>query len=635
MKKIEPKRHPDHIDDASIVREVPAPRHWIRRALTATAGIALAAALWQSYVLYFKPRQDQQKVDAALIAVNTADKRPAYFEALKAKPREQFLLELFDNLQKPSPELNEQVRIAGARAALDLAISEGSNEARLELGKALRDGVFGVGDSAAALEQFEQVKKSIEPGVKAGDALALYLHAVMLLEGLGVPLDQQAANAAMKRGAERLTGWRLKQVAREAAIGQGAFRDKVDPEMASRLASLAMDAGDHSAYIYGTSSCLVRNRLARADARVNEDMPSGFKSAQARLDAERSANKRFAECSRPWLSRASEAGNRSAMATLADALLYDGLLADARKWYEGAGSERDASQSYNYASIQALTAPDAEALRRSVKAMWLASQEDKKAEFPSLGIEDNWQLAQALAGANKTRERANVVVTMLVQGELAGTTTETADRISFLDSLVEPDSGRVLRRESLSALYESPPIREQARLIYQAISGDKTVAEVQSSRVAAVPAKQSTTKNTAVPREATASNPPDPEQQSRSGRLAGSFRAARGGLSTFAVDNAKGDRDAVVRLYVEGRLPAVRSFYVKLGEKFTETAIAPGTYVMRYRFIGSEDTFEAAEQFVLAESDIASGRRYSKVAVTLFRQANGNLSMKKVAPGQF
>ena len=59
---------------------------------------------------------------------------------------------------------------------------------------------------------------------------------------------------------------------------------------------------------------------------------------------------------------------------------------------------------------------------------------------------------------------------------------------------------------------------------------------------------------------------PDAEQQAKTGDLAGAPKATAGGLSTFAVDNSTGERDAVVRLYLGGKKPAARSVYIKLGE---------------------------------------------------------------------
>ena len=121
----------------------------------------------------------------------------------------------------------------------------------------------------------------------------------------------------------------------------------------------------------------------------------------------------------------------------------------------------------------------------------------------------------------------------------------------------------------------------------------------------------------------------------RSGYLPNARRAAGGGLSTFAVDNTNGDRGAEVRLYLGGRKPEVRGFYVKQGDKFTAKSLSPGAYVMRYRFIGSEATFEADKQFVLTEAETERGRRFSNVTVMLSRQRDGNLSTKVVRPEEF
>ena len=91
----------------------------------------------------------------------------------------------------------------------------------------------------------------------------------------------------------------------------------------------------------------------------------------------------------------------------------------------------------------------------------------------------------------------------------------------------------------------------------------------------------------------------------------------------------------MVRLYAGGKMPAARSLYVKRGENSLREAIAPGTYVMRYRFTGSDDTFEADKQVVLTESEMEGGRRFSNVTVRLFTSTDGNLRMKMVPPEQF
>ncbi len=127
----------------------------------------------------------------------------------------------------------------------------------------------------------------------------------------------------------------------------------------------------------------------------------------------------------------------------------------------------------------------------------------------------------------------------------------------------------------------------------------------------------------------------DKELQTYTGYVKGSFKGAQGGLSTFTVDNRQGGADAVARLYLNGSKPAVRSMYVRSGETFKAESLAPGNYVLRYRFIGSEDTFEADRIMSLKQIEGESGTQYSNVTVTLFKQVGGNLNTKKVPVDQF
>ena len=75
--------------------------------------------------------------------------------------------------------------------------------------------------------------------------------------------------------------------------------------------------------------------------------------------------------------------------------------------------------------------------------------------------------------------------------------------------------------------------------------------------------------------------------------------------------------------------------FVKNGETFTAEAVAPGAYRLRYRYIGSEDTFEAEETFTLAETKTETGTRFSRMTVTLYKVANGNMTVKKVDATNF
>lgn len=128
---------------------------------------------------------------------------------------------------------------------------------------------------------------------------------------------------------------------------------------------------------------------------------------------------------------------------------------------------------------------------------------------------------------------------------------------------------------------------------------------------------------------------PDVEKQADTGYLNGSPPPVAAGLSTFTVDNKSGGADAVARIYLNGDKPAIRQIYIKTGEKFTAKNLAPERYVLRYRFIGSEDTFEADKIFTLQEVSTDEGTLFSNVSVTLFTVANGNMKVKRVPNEKF
>jgi hypothetical protein len=86
---------------------------------------------------------------------------------------------------------------------------------------------------------------------------------------------------------------------------------------------------------------------------------------------------------------------------------------------------------------------------------------------------------------------------------------------------------------------------------------------------------------------------------------------------------------------LNGDKPAVRQIYIKTGEKFTANELAPGRYVLRYRFIGSRDTYEADKVFALEEIRDSEGITYSNVSVTLFTVTNGNMKVKRVPDEKF
>jgi len=127
----------------------------------------------------------------------------------------------------------------------------------------------------------------------------------------------------------------------------------------------------------------------------------------------------------------------------------------------------------------------------------------------------------------------------------------------------------------------------------------------------------------------------DAEKQADTGYLKGSPPPVAAGLSTFTVDNKSGRADAIARIYLNGNKPAIRQLYIKIGEKFTAEDLAPGRYVLRYRFSGSSETYEADKLFALEEIHDSQGITYSNVSVTLFTVTNGNMKVKRVSDEKF
>lgn len=582
-----------------------------RRKLTfALAVVTLTSAcIWTAYLWYGKPRLNEHRmnVDLSALAATSEDLRKEVNRAM-ALPREQMLLAAFDSLNAPSKDLDETLRVNGARAALDAAVAEGSDEARLMLGKALRDGTFGTKDSVAALREFDRVRDGNGPGVRAGDPYALYVHALMLSEGLGVNLDLEAAAVAARRAGEGTNGPRLKQIANQALWGSGVFKNGKDPEWAGRMAQRLMAAGDYSAYRIGMSSCAQLHEIV-LDRQKND------------LGLHESLQRRNA-CSKPWIKDAAVGGYKPAMVDYADTLLSDqGNVELAIQWLEAAATERSNADNYQYGVLKALSATDLNTVASSVKIMWAALKEEKSTQNPSIftSFESVLMLVSRMQNALGKAEgysRKNFAIALLAQGELEGSALETI-------KAMQTDMGM----NYLRPLVRSPEIHRTASLVAEAVRANRAFGEVAPAQ----PARKLVPFSGKV-------DPPvqsDPEQQAKTGYLAGTKNSASGGLSTFTVDNASGERDAIVRLYLGGKKPAVRNFYVKFGEKFTAKSLTPGSYAMRYRFVGNDDTFEADKPFLLSETATESGRRFSNVTVTLYKVRDGNMTTKKVPSEDF
>ena len=121
----------------------------------------------------------------------------------------------------------------------------------------------------------------------------------------------------------------------------------------------------------------------------------------------------------------------------------------------------------------------------------------------------------------------------------------------------------------------------------------------------------------------------------KSGYVKGEPIRHNNGLSLFEVDNTGTNRDAIVRIYYDGKKPASRSMLVKAGEKFTAKNLSPGNYKMRYRFSDSKKVFEANNVFAVTEEKTESGTRFSRITVTLYKTKDGNMQTAEVSEEDF
>ena len=436
------------------------------------SAVAALACVWLGYFWYVKPTVAEHRLERALAALTPPSvlglgRTPV--DGLKDLPPQKMYIAAFELLTLPPINPYDQTGLSGARAALDLAINEGSNEARLLLGKAFRDGTFGEKDSAAALRQFEKARLDLEAGVKAGEATALYAYALMLSEGLGIAIDKTAAIAMMIRASDGLEGWRLNDLGMDAARGLGAFKNAENSELANRIARRLMAARDYSAYKIFLSSCYHTSGLAA----LIPDSPTGtLPSLSDALD-------RSLDCSEPLEREAATARYKPAMADYASTLLSRyGKVELASQWYEAAGSGRTDADNYSFGALKATTATDIEELVIATRMMWVARQREKMSESPTSSFHFGRlslltsNLQKALA-PNQGLSGSNYVTALLALAELENNTADT------LQTLQASIGGPYL-----ISLTKSSRIREAAPLVAKAIGANKTYAQIQSGQVA-------------------------------------------------------------------------------------------------------------------------------------------------------
>ena len=269
--------------------QIVSPRtRWLRKNgkwLFPSLLLVLAGAGWSTDYFYLAPARDEQRVAHAL---QLLELNPA-FKSAWAKNVSQ--MSVFDQqfavmtaLYPSGQERGDPAVVKAYESALRVAMRHGIPEAKLKLGRALRDGTLGEPDAAAALKVFEEVAREIDAGVRVGDPVALFVRAQMLSEGLGVEPNAEKARELARRAGPGLEGDRLSKLAGSAAWGLSIFEGNKDIPLAEILASKMIAKKMAGGPLVGATTC---NDLRGSD---------------------------YWSCSRRWYGRGANAGIESAMA---------------------------------------------------------------------------------------------------------------------------------------------------------------------------------------------------------------------------------------------------------------------------------------------------------------------------------
>lgn len=521
-----------HIEDAYVLT---ARNRFFKRYATLLGLLGLAfviAAAWATNHFFIEPQRDAALVSKALHKLESTGTGRAQVQRLMRGNASDRVAKTYLLLTPSESELSDRDYIEQYLAALRMAMRAGVPEAKLSYGEALRDGLTGKRDSAAALKIFDEVESEIEPGIRAGDPVAMHVAALMLKKGLGKQPDPEKAIELTKRAVNRLDGWRLESSGYALSFGfdDGLLKGYRDPDLVEKIAIRLIEQKSESGPEIGSFSCVETDIRKRT------------------------------QCMKGWYERGVKSGIESAIPAYAAYLIETGEpLENVDLWFVRGQAYSDPYHRYRHAVLKAMLATDG---RPDLLARAKSPEIIHKSQIAARAILDGVPLA----------------------------------KIKLSPTVNPPKS--------------LEPVSAESRQVLPTVRSQKMAAIAQ-------PADR------------------DPDQQDKTGYLKDQPRSATGGLSTFTVDNRQGGRDAVARIYLNGQKPAVRSMYVKHGETFKAEAILPGTYVFRYRFIGSEDTFESDKSFQLTQTETETGTRYSNVTVTLFKVKDGNMSTRKVDPNSF
>lgn len=594
-------------DDIEFVEIVDSERRrgkWAgRKVFAAVALSALVAALagWLMWVHLLRPLVDQRTVAVALAKLaSSAPAIRSQITAVEKQPEEPRLLTMAGLFLNPDVGgAVDEGRREAARAAFRLAVRAGSAEAYLERGKAVRDGLLGPKDAEAALDDFKQALSSSESGVLAGDADALWVRAVQLSAGLGVPGDPEAGHQMALRAVERLSSWRLHDAVGAASYGTVPFNGK-RPALALKLMDRQIGAKDFSSLWQTLHVC--------SDLHQRSDRTERHYCVQDRF------------------RRAAELGDRRSMGEYGKLLMSERNGIDAGlSWIAQAGEGADPEHRSLFMAIRlARTAPleqSYQALSEFASTVKLSFDTDNTAGV--LSVNDRIEMLYGFwfdihEDGLPPVEWVNLGHAVGAIADINGHSAAVRYVLQRNSAIFNPaaqmlqgyrlaEAGRAARARGKTST--QPEVRAQA---FDPFAGFTPIEPAKDNSSAA---------DRSLPRA--------------TGYLPSERQVRAGGECRFKVDNGAGGGDAVVRLYLDGKKPAVRSFLVKRGESFTADQLAPGRYSMRYRYVGDTATYEADQQFDLTQSESTGRVRASSVTVTLYTVKDGNMKMRRVADDSF
>ncbi len=108
------------------------------------------------------------------------------------------------------------------------------------------------------------------------------------------------------------------------------------------------------------------------------------------------------------------------------------------------------------------------------------------------------------------------------------------------------------------------------------------------------------------------------------------------GLSSVTIDNSKNDSDVFVKLFsVESNLQRpVRVFFVRANDLFSAKNLRAGNFEVRYRDLNS-GALSRTDTFNLEEVQTDKGIQFSRLTLTLYKVANGNMKIRTISEKDF